>query len=412
MKKRNPGILLLEDGRAFRGRLFGSARKGFGEVVFNTALTGYQEIITDPSYAGQIVTMTATQIGNYGINLEDDEAAKPWLSGFVCRELSGIVSNFRSQRTLDDFLRAFDVPAIDGIDTRALTLHLRKHGAMRGVIAAEQDAEALLKEVKNSPTMEGQDLVKVVSDHEPYDLNTGYDSPFAEDSVLGGLSPQLGTVPVVESKGGTNGSPAFDDRDSPQSRGLSLKCAAIDYGAKKNILRCLVQVGFDVRVFCATAKAEEILAWGPDAVFLSNGPGDPAVLDYAIAEIKKLVAHQLPIFGICLGHQLLTWAFGGKTYKLKFGHHAANHPVMELATGSVEITSQNHGFATDPESLPDDVEVTHVNQNDGTVSGIRHKTLPVFSVQYHPEASPGPHDSLHLFRRFQRLAVDRAPAKA
>ena len=380
MKKRNPGILLLEDGRAFRGRLFGALQKGFGEVVFNTALTGYQEIITDPSYAGQIVTMTATQIGNYGINLEDDEAAKPWLSGFVCRELSGIVSNFRSQRTLDDFLRASGVPAIDGIDTRALTLHLRKHGAMRGVIATEQDAETLLKEVKNSPTMEGQDLVKVVSNHEPYDLNTGYDSPFAEDSVL-------------------------------HTAGTRLKCAAIDYGAKKNILRCLVQVGFDVRVFCATATAEEILEWGPDAVFLSNGPGDPAALDYAIKEIKQLVAKKLPIFGICLGHQLLTWAFGGKTYKLKFGHHAANHPVKELATGMVEITSQNHGFATDPESLPDDVEVTHINQNDGTVSGIKHKTLPVFSVQYHPEASPGPHDSLHLFRRFRQM-VDARLSKA
>ena len=381
MKRRPPGILLLEDGRAFRGRLFGAVRKGFGEVVFNTALSGYQEIITDPSYAGQIVTMTATQIGNYGINLEDDEAEKPWLSGFVCRELSGIVSNFRSQRTLDDFLRAFNVPAIDGLDTRALTIHLRKQGAMRGVIAAEQDAATLLKEVKASPTMEGQDLVKVVSDHEPYDLAGGYDSAFAEDSVLHG-------------------------------GGAKLKCAAIDYGAKKNILKCLTQVGFDVRVFCATATAEEILAWGPDAVFLSNGPGDPAALDYAIREIKTLIDRKLPIFGICLGHQLLTWAFGGKTFKMKFGHHAANHPVKELATGKVEITSQNHGFATDPATLPKTAEVTHTNQNDGTVSGIRHKTLPVFSVQYHPEASPGPHDSLHLFRRFHAMAVEHAPARA
>ena len=376
-KRRPPGILLLEDGRAFGGRLFGAQRKGFGEVVFNTALSGYQEIITDPSYAGQIVTMTATQIGNYGINIEDDEADKPWLSGFVCRELSGIVSNFRSQRTLDDYLRACDVPAIDGLDTRALTLHLRKHGAMRGVIAAVQDAEKLLAEVKASPTMEGQDLVKVVSNHEPYDLNTGYDSPFAEDSVLRDTSVR------------------------------SLKCAAIDYGAKKNILRCLVQAGFQVRVFSATATADEILAWGPDAVFLSNGPGDPAALDYAIREIKTLIERKLPIFGICLGHQLLTWAMGGRTYKLKFGHHAANHPVMELETGKVEITSQNHGFATDPKSLPKDVIVTHVNQNDQTVSGIKHASLPVFSVQYHPEASPGPHDSLHLFRRFHAMALEQ-----
>lgn len=372
---------MLEDGRAFRGRLFGSERKGFGEVVFNTALTGYQEIITDPSYAGQIVTMTATQIGNYGINAEDNECEKAWLGGFVCRELSSIVSNFRSEKTLSEFLREQDVPGIDGLDTRALTLHLRKHGAMRGVIAPAQDAAALLADVKASPTMEGQDLVKVVSNRPAWDMKAGYESAFAETSVLKPLTPRL-------------------------------KCAALDYGAKTNILRCLVQTGFDVRVFNATAKAEEILAWGPDAVFLSNGPGDPAALDYAIAEIKKLIARKLPIFGICLGHQLLTWAFGGRTYKLKFGHHAANHPVKELATGLVEITSQNHGFATDPKSLPADVEISHMNINDNTVSGIRHKTLPVFSVQYHPEASPGPHDSLHLFKRFHAMAVEHSSVKA
>ena len=409
MKRRPPGILLLEDGRAFRGRLFGSMREGFGEVVFNTALSGYQEIITDPSYAGQIVTMTATQIGNYGINIEDDECTKPWLSGFVCRELSGIVSNFRSQRTLDDFLKAHDVPAIDGIDTRALTLHLRRQGAMRGVIAAEQPVDKLLEKVKASPTMEGQDLVKVVSNHEPYDLNTGYDSAFAEDSVLGGLSLK-GTVPVFDT--GLQGQRSSTTGTVPKVGDSPLKCAAIDYGAKKNILKCLVQVGFQVRVFSATATAEEILAWGPDAVFLSNGPGDPAALDYAIKEIKTLIERKLPIFGICLGHQLLTWALGGTTYKLKFGHHAANHPVKELETGKVEITSQNHGFASDPKSLPDDVEVTHVNQNDQTVSGLRHKSLPVFCVQYHPEASPGPHDSLHLFRRFYRMALEHAPSTA
>jgi carbamoyl-phosphate synthase small subunit len=375
MNRRPKGLLLLEDGRAFRGRLFGASRPGFGEVVFNTALTGYQEIITDPSYAGQIVTMTATQIGNYGINPEDDENDKPWLSGFVCRELSGIVSNFRSRRTLHEFLHDHDVPAIDDIDTRALTLHLRNTGAQRGVIApATDDLEGLLEQVRNSPTMEGQDLVKVVSNREPWDMGEGYASEFAEGTILKPGEPRL-------------------------------KCAAIDYGAKTNILRCLVQVGFEVRVFNATTKAEEIMAWGPDAVFLSNGPGDPAALDYAIAEIRKLLEHGLPMFGICLGHQLLTWAFGGRTFKLKFGHHAANHPVKELATGMVEITSQNHGFATDPESLPDDVEVTHLNINDNTVSGIRHKRLPVFAVQYHPEASPGPHDSLHLFRRFHDLAA-------
>ncbi len=374
MTKRTPGILLLEDGRAFRGRLFGSERKAFGEVVFHTGLTGYQEIITDPSYAGQIVTMTATQIGNYGTNAEDDECDKPWLSGFVCRELSGIVSNQRSLKSLHEFLLDHNVPAIDGLDTRALTLHLRRNGAMRGVIAPAAGEAALLAEVKASPTMEGQDLVKVVSNRPAWDMRAGYESEFAESSVLKPSPPRL-------------------------------KCAAIDYGAKRNILRCLVQVGFDVRVFNATSTAAEILAWGPDAVFLSNGPGDPAVLGYAIDEIKKLVEKRLPIFGICLGHQLLTWAFGGRTFKMKFGHHAANHPVKELATGMVEITSQNHGFATDPKSLPADVEITHMNINDNTVSGIRHKTLPVFSVQYHPEASPGPHDSLHLFQRFKQMAA-------
>lgn len=396
MRKRAPGILLLEDGRAFGGRLFGSARKGFGEVVFNTAMTGYQEIITDPSYAGQIVTMTATQIGNYGINTEDNEWAKPWLSGFVCRELSGIVSNFRSQQSLHDFLYDHDVPAIDGLDTRALTLHLRRNGAMRGVIAPAGDADKLLAEVKASPTMEGQDLVKVVSTREPWDMTAGYASEFAECTVLGGAQNAAGL------------------RRAQPSRTAALprlKCAAFDYGAKTNILRCLVQVGFDVRVFNATSTAEEIMAWGPDAVFLSNGPGDPAALGYAIAEIKKLFEARLPVFGICLGHQLLTWAFGGRTYKLKFGHHAANHPVKELATGQVEITSQNHGFATDPESLPPDVEVTHMNINDNTVSGIRHRELPVFGVQYHPEGSPGPHDSLHLFRRFHDMARKAAGAQ-
>ncbi|MDC1142021.1 glutamine-hydrolyzing carbamoyl-phosphate synthase small subunit, partial [Planctomycetota bacterium] len=281
MKKRNAGILLLEDGRSFKGRLFGFESKGFGEVVFNTALAGYQEIITDPSYAGQIVTMTATQIGNYGINLEDDEAVKPWLSGFVCRELSGVVSNFRSERTLSDFLKAHEIPGIDGIDTRALTIHLREHGVQRGVIATADKAEGLLAEVLASPKMEGQDLVKVVSTPEPYDMTEGYASEFAETGVL---------------KPG---------KDRP-------RCAAIDYGAKKNILRCLVQSGFDVRVFPATVTAQEIMDWKPDSVFLSNGPGDPATLDYAIETVRGLLEQKLPIFGICLGHQILTHAFGGK----------------------------------------------------------------------------------------------------
>lgn len=381
MRKRQAGVLLLEDGRAFKGRLFGAPKKGFGEVVFNTALTGYQEVLSDPSYAGQIVVMTAAQIGNYGINSEDNECEKLWLSGFVNRELSGVTSNFRSERSLNDFLEAMGVPAIDGLDTRALTLHLRTHGAMRGVIAPESNAEKLLDEVLQSPEMEGQDLVKEVSCARAYDFTAGFESEFADKLNL------------------------------PRREGPRIRCAAIDYGAKSNILRCLVQAGFEVRVFPARARLEEILAWNPQAAFLSNGPGDPAALPHEISVVKGLIARKLPIFGICLGHQLLTWAMGGKTYKLKFGHHAANHPVKELATGRVEITSQNHGFATDPQSLPEDVEVTHLNINDNTVSGIRHKVLPVFGVQYHPEASPGPHDSLHLFARFYAMAESALAAR-
>lgn len=374
MRKRPAGVLLLEDGTVFHGRLFGAPKKGFGEVVFNTALTGYQEVLSDPSYAGQIVVMTSAQVGNYGITPEDNECEKLWLSGFVIRELSGITSSHRSERSLNDFLEASGVAGIDDLDTRALTLHLRQHGAMRGVIAAAQDLKKLRDEVLASPKMEGLDLVKEVSCAKAYDFNVGYESEFADKLAL------------------------------PPFAGRAIRCAAIDYGAKQNILRCLVQAGFKVRVFPARASLEEILAWNPEAAFLSNGPGDPAALPHEISVVKGLIARKLPIFGICLGHQLLTWAMGGKTYKLKFGHHAANHPVKELATGKVEITSQNHGFATDPKSLPSDVEVTHMNINDNTVSGIRHKTLPVFGVQYHPEASPGPHDSLHLFKRFHDMA--------
>lgn len=376
MRKRPAGILLLEDGRAFKGRLFGAMNPGFGEVVFNTAMSGYQEVVSDPSYAGQIVVMTAAQVGNYGINPEDNECNKLWLSGFVIRELSGMPSNFRSERTLDDFMEANRVPGIDGLDTRALTLHLRKYGAMRGVISREGDAGKLLEEVLKSPKMEGLDLVKRVSCDKAHDFKSGYESDFADKLNLA----------------------------TPPAR--RIRCAAIDYGAKSNILRCLVQAGFEVRVFPARAPLDEVMAWRPEAAFLSNGPGDPAALPHEISVVKGLIARRIPTFGICLGHQLLTWAMGGKTYKLKFGHHAANHPVKELVTGKVEITSQNHGFATDPQSLPADVEVTHLNINDNTVSGIRHKTLPVFGVQYHPEASPGPHDSLHLFGRFYRMAEE------
>jgi len=366
-------ILALEDGTFFRGEAAGADGEARGEVVFNTAMTGYQEVLTDPSYAGQIVTMTCPEIGNYGVTPADVESRTPQVAGFIIRDESPVASNWRAEMTLRDYLVANDIVAISDIDTRALTRQLRSGGVMRGVIAtgAALDPQALVERARAIPQMEGSDLVSGVT------TPAAFDWP-AEDPGEFGITPE-------------------------RHAKRRLKIAAYDYGMKWNILRRLSAHGCDVRVYPATTPASELLATSPDGVFLSNGPGDPAPLAYAIDNAKTLVASGVPVFGICLGHQILGLAMGGSTFKLKFGHRGANHPVKKLATGKVEITSQNHGFAVDPGSLPDDVEVTHLNLYDGTVEGLRHKTRPVFCVQYHPEASPGPHDADYLFDDFLTL---------
>jgi carbamoyl-phosphate synthase small subunit len=366
-------ILALEDGTWLRGAAAGAEGEARGEVVFNTSMTGYQEVLTDPSYAGQIVTMTCPEIGNYGVSPEDVESRGPQVAGFIIRDESPMASNWRAEMTLREYLVANRIVAISDIDTRALTRQLRSGGVMRGVIATGDalDPRALVERALAIPQMEGSDLVRGVTSA------TAFDWP-AEDPDEFGVPPER----------------------RPTRR---LKIAAYDFGMKWNILRRLSAHGCDVRVYPATTPASELLATKPDGVFLSNGPGDPAPLAYAIENAKALVDSNVPVFGICLGHQILGLAMGGSTFKLKFGHRGANHPVKKLATGKVEITSQNHGFAVDPESLPPDVEVTHLNLYDGTVEGLRHKTQPVFCVQYHPEASPGPHDADYLFDDFLEL---------
>ncbi len=366
-------ILALEDGTFFRGAAAGAEGVASGEVVFNTAMTGYQEVLTDPSYAGQIVTMTCPQIGNYGVSVEDVESRAPQVAGFIIRDESPMASNWRSEMTLHDYLVANHIVAISDIDTRELTRRLRSGGVMRGVIATGSalDPDALVERARAIPQMEGSDLVSGVTSERAFD--------WPEEDP-----DEFGVVPARP----------------PKRR---MKIAAYDVGMKRNILRRLSAHGCDVRVYPATTPASELLATSPDGVFLSNGPGDPAPLTYAIDNAKTLVASDVPVFGICLGHQVLGLAMGGTTFKLKFGHRGANHPVKQLTTGKVEITSQNHGFAVDPASLPADVEVTHVNLYDGTVEGLRHKTHPVFCVQYHPEASPGPHDADYLFDDFLQL---------
>jgi len=375
MKATNKAILALEDGRTFEGDAFGQTGTTTGEICFNTSMTGYQEIITDPSYRGQVVTMTYPMIGNYGVNPEDAESASPHVRGLVIEELSPIASNFRSRQSLGDYFVEHKILGIEGVDTRALTKHLRTAGAMRCCISTELSAEEAIQAAKDAAPMAGPDFVKEVSTEKNYHWDK---------------ESRLWNIPSPSQ----NREGHYDDLPP-----VKYKLVALDFGIKYNILRSMRQAGFDVEVVNSRATAEEVLALNPDGIFLSNGPGDPASLDYIHAEVKKLLGKK-PIFGICLGHQILTHAFGGTTYKLKFGHRGGNQPVKDLRTGKISITAQNHGFATDPDSLPDDVEITHINLNDDTVEGFRHKTLPAFSVQYHPEAAPGPNDAKYFFDEF------------
>lgn len=369
-------ILALEDGRIFRGKGYGAPAERSGEVVFNTALTGYQEIFTDPSYAGQIVVLTNPQIGNYGTTPNDDESTKPYIEGLVTREFSPISSNWRSTQVADEYLERNGVPVIGEIDTRALVRHLRSKGVMRAVISTMPDADEqkLVEKARAIKKMDGTDLASVVTTKEKYE--------FSQKSPRNETGDKL--LPA-----------AVDGKDE-------MHVVAYDFGVKQNILRMLARENCRVTVVPATTPASEVLALNPDGIFFSNGPGDPEPLEYAQKNIRELKGKK-PMFGICLGHQLFGIALGGKTYKLKFGHHGANHPIKNLETGKVEITSQNHNYNVDPASLPADVVPTHTNLNDNTLAGLKHASDPMFSVQYHPEASPGPHDSHYLFKQFRQM---------
>lgn len=367
-------LLVLADGLAFEGRGFGAEGEAVGEVVFNTSMSGYQEILTDPSYKGQIVTMTYTQMGNYGVNAEDIESlGGPKVEGFVVKEYLDFPSNWRSRMSLSEYLRESGIVAIEGLDTRALTRRLRDRGAQMGVISTvEHDPAALYEKIKSHPGIGGVDLVREVASRVTYDWDGG---------LWGEPAPSI---------------------EAPASTREAKTVVVYDFGVKLNILRNLVSAGFRVKVVPASTPAEAVLEMDPDGVLLSNGPGDPGAVPYAVEAARKLIGKK-PVFGICLGHQILGLALGGRTYKLKFGHHGGNHPVMDLETGRVEITSQNHNYCVDTESLGGAVRLTHRNLYDGTEEGMAHVELPAFSVQHHPEAGPGPHDASHIFSRFKRL---------
>ena len=404
-------ILALEDGRVFNGRAAGAVARRGGEVVFNTSLTGYQEVFTDPSYAGQIVCLTYPHIGNVGANAGDEESSKPYIESLIVRDFAHLSSNWRASETAQQYLERQNVPVIYDIDTRALVRHLRQFGALRGVVSTDgTPSEKLIAEARALPPMAGQELASRVTSHRRYEWNEGtldIDRAIAA-AAAAGASATGGKSARSEGRGfGAASSRAPSSGVStPQA---TRHVVAYDYGIKQNILRLLVDHGCRVTVVPAKTSASDVLELKPDGVFLSNGPGDPEPIHYAVANIKKLVG-RVPIFGICLGHQLCGLALGGKTFKLKFGHHGSNHPVKNLLTGKVEITSQNHGFCVDPESLPSsDVEITHVNLNDHTNEGMRHRSLPLFSVQYHPEASPGPHDARYLFNNFIAMMKETKP---
>jgi carbamoyl-phosphate synthase small subunit len=369
-------ILALEDGTVFEGRSFGAPAERSGEVVFNTAITGYQEIFTDPSYTGQIVILTNPQIGNYGTSVSDNESRKPYIEGLAVREFSGITSNWRSDEEARTFLANANIPVVSDLDTRSLVRHLRSRGVMRGVLSAiERDTQKLVEKARSIPSMAGLDLATRVSTPERYKWTKTVETCSPSELLAATAEPRFNVV-------------------------------AYDFGIKQNILRRLVHSGCKVTVVPSLTSAEDVLAMRPDGVFLSNGPGDPEPLHAQIDNVRKLIG-KTPIFGICLGHQILGLALGGRTYKLKFGHRGANHPVINKATQRVEITSHNHGFAVDPDSLnPNDIDITHVNLNDQTLEGFRHRREPVFCVQYHPEAAPGPHDSHYLFDDFVKLMAD------
>ncbi len=388
-----PAILALEDGTVYRGQAFGAQTTACGEVCFNTSMTGYQEILTDPSYRGQIVTMTYPHIGNYGVNSSDVESWRPHVAGFVVREVSPVVSNWRAEMSLPEYLERHGIPGIQGVDTRALTKKLRVRGAMNGCLSTDGLSEEEAIRRAREFVFVGVDYVKYVTHERAFVWDE-------RDELSGDFRLASGNAPAGQA--------------SPTGKGLraslppaEIPIVAYDFGIKYNILRRLRQHGFRVQVVPAATPAEQALRFKPAGIFLSNGPGDPAALDYAVRAVRELIGTGIPIFGICLGHQLLGLAFGGRTFKLKFGHRGANQPVKDLETGQVEITSQNHGFAVDPATLPSEVVVDRINLNDRTVEGLRHRNKPIFCVQYHPEASPGPHDATPLFARFRQLIEQR-----